>query len=199
MHATGSHSSAFALHCEQSGQKERTQGEALIVDLSHRRPMFRIPAEAEKGNQDRLLPMTPEFAALLATVPKRERPGRVFKLLDIDGSLLEPERCGIGKIVSAIGKAVGVVVDERRKGGKTVRKFASAHDLRRAFGQRWAMRVMPTVLRELMRHESIETTMKYYVGQNAEATADVIWAAVGDTLGDTTSTNKKRGVKTPRF
>jgi hypothetical protein len=36
---------------------------------------------------------------------------------------------------------------------------------------------MPTVLRELMRHEDIGTTMKFYVGQNAEATADAVWAA----------------------
>ena len=36
-----------------------------------------------------------------------------------------------------------------------------------------------------MRHEDIATTMKYYVGQNAEAMADTIWSAVGDTLGDT--------------
>ena len=42
---------------------------------------------------------------------------------------------------------------------------------------------MPTILRELMRHESIETTMKYYVGVNAEATADELWAALGDISG----------------
>jgi len=59
------------------------------------------------------------------------------------------------------------VVDERQKGKAIVKKFASAHDLRRAFGQRWAIRIMPTVLRELMRHADISTTMKYYVGQNA--------------------------------
>jgi hypothetical protein len=59
---------------------------------------------------------------------------------------------------------------------KLVRKFASAYDLRRAFGQRWAARVMPTVLRELMRHADITTTMKYFVGQNAPATADALWA-----------------------
>jgi integrase len=88
-------------------------------------------------------------------------------------------------MISAIGEKAGVVVNERKKGEAIVRKFASAHDLRRAFGQRWAAKVMPTVLRELMRHEDIGTTMKYYVGHNAEATADVIWAAVGDTLGDT--------------
>ena len=37
---------------------------------------------------------------------------------------------------------------------------------------------MPTDLQQLMRHESIETTLKYYVGRNAEATADAIWASI---------------------
>jgi hypothetical protein len=44
-------------------------------------------------------------------------------------------------------------------------------------------KVMPTVRRELMRHASINTTMAYYVGTNAEATADAIWAAEGTILG----------------
>ena len=44
---------------------------------------------------------------------------------------------------------------------------------------------MPTVLRELMRHETIQTTMQYYVGINAEATADELWNALGSTLGST--------------
>ncbi|HEY3394835.1 MAG TPA: site-specific integrase, partial [Lacipirellulaceae bacterium] len=160
---------------------------AIVVDFTGRRPMLRIPCEAQKGNRDTLLPITPEFATLLEGVPERERRGRVFKLLGTDGTLLRGDRWAVGKLVSAIGEKAGVVVDERQKskGGKlppteeTVRKFASAHDLRRAFGQRWAAKVMPTVLRELMRHESIETTMKYYVGQNAEATADALWATTG--------------------
>jgi integrase len=79
----------------------------------------------------------------------------------------------IGKIVSAIGKAAGVKVADN--GGKV--KYASAHDLRRAFGTRWATRVMPAVLREMMRHESIETTMKYYVGLEAQSVSDVIYKA----------------------
>jgi integrase len=161
--------------------------DAIVVDLTGRRPMLRIPAEAEKGNQDRLLPITPEFAVLLDGVPECERQGKVFKLLDFDGTLLPTNRTVVGKIVSAIGAAAGVVVDERRKDGKTVRKFASAHDLRRAFGQRWSGRVMPTVLRELMRHASIATTMAYYVGDNAEATADALWNAVGTISGTTPS------------
>jgi hypothetical protein len=42
---------------------------------------------------------------------------------------------------------------------------------------------MPSVLRELMRHESIETTMRYYVGQNAESTADELWRTAGSISG----------------
>ena len=34
---------------------------------------------------------------------------------------------------------------------------------------------MPAVLKELMSHESIETTLRYYVGLNAESTADTLW------------------------
>ena len=169
--------------------------DAIVVDLTGRRPMLRIPAEAEKGNRDRLLPITPEFAALLASVPERDRRGRVFKLLDIDGSLLSTKRWDVGKIVSAIGEAAGVVVDERTKGKETVRKFATAHDLRRAFGQRWSGRVMPNVLRELMRHADIGTTMKFYVGQNAEVMADALWAAAGDTLGDTHQSTESANAK----
>ena len=56
-------------------------------------------------------------------------------------------------------------------------KFASAHDLRRSFGEQWSERVLPKVLMELMRHESIGTTMRFYVGQNAQRTADAAWAA----------------------
>lgn len=54
-------------------------------------------------------------------------------------------------------------------------KYASAHDLRRSFGERWSTRVMPQVLMALMRHESIATTMRYYVGRNANTTADAVW------------------------
>jgi hypothetical protein len=60
-------------------------------------------------------------------------------------------------------------------------KYASAHDFRRAFGDRWALRVMPPVLMQLMRHESIDTTMRFYVGRSVEATTEDLWAAYGKT------------------
>ena len=167
------------------------------MDLSFKRPMFRIPAEAEKGNEDRLLPMTPDFAKLLLSTPERDRHGLVFKLLADDGTEFPNKRWDVGRVIAEIGQKAGVVVDERKKGDKLVRKFATAQDLRRAFGQRWAGRVMPTVLRELMRHADISTTMKYYVGQNAEATAETLWSAVGDTFSDTPSTSTSPSAEKP--
>ncbi len=62
-------------------------------------------------------------------------------------------------------------------------KYASLHDFLRSFGERWATRVMPQVLMVLMRHESIQTRMAYYVGRNAQTTADAVWAAYGQNRG----------------
>ena len=53
----------------------------------------------------------------------------------------------------------------------TTLDLRSTHDLRRAFGLRWARRVMPMVLKELMRHKTVLTTEKYYVGIQAQETA----------------------------
>lgn len=137
----------------------------------------------------RLTRLPPEFAEVLAAVPRSARSGRVFKLLDRGG---RPRFFGddwVGRVVSAIGEKAGVIVNTTAKGTK----FASAHDLRRSFGERWAPRVMPQVLKELMRHESIETTLKYYVGRNAQTTADVLWAAHAVATGEGNTFGDKRG------
>jgi integrase len=196
---------------------------AIVVDFSHKRPMLRIPAEAEKGNKDRLLPMAPEFAEFLAATPEAERRGRVFKLV---GKLWPDARMQadwVSRVVCQIGRKARVVVDERqrrltvdarretakpkpakapgnRKSVATAddgmkRKYASAHDLRRAFGLRWSARVMPAVLQQLMRHESIETTMRYYVGRDADAVADVLWHAVENGTRPVSVTAKAESTK----
>ena len=54
---------------------------------------------------------------------------------------------------------------------------------------------MPTVLRELMRHASINTTMAFYVGQNAEATADALWSTEGNNSGNTRAPAKGKARK----
>ena len=54
---------------------------------------------------------------------------------------------------------------------------ASAHDFRPAFGVLWAARLMPAQMMEMMRHESIETTLRFSVGTDAQRTAEAAWAA----------------------
>lgn len=100
----------------------------------------------------------------------------MFKLPGIRGRSTELRSKWVGKILSEIGKAAGVRVHvDPNDPGRA--KDASARDLRRAFGERWAARIMPAQLKELMRHESIETTLRYSVGTNAERKADACWDA----------------------
>ena len=89
----------------------------------------------------------------------------------------------IEKLITATGRADGVKVAEKVKGDAVKVKYATAHDLRRSFGDRWAARIMPQMLMELMRHESIEVTLRYYVGRNAQQTASVLYEAVGGGVG----------------
>ena len=119
--------------------------------------------------------MAPEFANLLAAVPVADRTGPVFKLPGLKHQRDCRLPAWVGSTLRRIGKSANVVV-HRYPNGQV--KFASAHDLRRSFGDRWSLRVMPRVLKELMRHRRIETTMRYYVRRNAEQTADELWTAI---------------------
>ena len=139
-----------------------------------------------------MLPITPDFAEFLLETPEDERHGLVF---DIEGKVpgkpLSTKRTS--NYISAIGKRAGVVVDANDcrvkidpKTGEeiSVPRCATAHDLRRAFGTRWSKRVMPATLKQLMRHSSIETTMKYYVEHNADDLAADLWTTWGNTSGN---------------
>ncbi len=127
--------------------------------------------------------------------PRADRHGRVFKpITPIHGDISTEHN--VCQIISRIGKLAGVKVSTDPKTSKV--KFASAHDFRRSFGERWSSRVMPQVLMALMRHENIETTMRYYVGRNANTVADAAWAAMkkpqeGTVLG---TVGKKSNAKT---
>ena len=130
-------------------------------------------AELEKGHADRLLPIAPEFTVLPAETPEHLQTGRVFDLprqRDRGGDIRAE---WVWKRVSEIGAKAGIKVRVDPTDGAV--KYASAHDLRRAFGTRWAGKLMPADLKDLMRHSSIETTLRYYVGSDAERTADFCW------------------------
>lgn len=158
----------------------------FVYDLNGRRPMIAIAATHEKGGQMRLLPMAPDFVALLRDVPKRKRTGQVFRWPGMRGK--DVTQATVEKRIAEAGRLANVVVGADSAGEA---RYAAAHDWRRAFGSRWAPKVMPAVLQVMMRHKSIRTTMKYYVGQNAILNADALWSAVendtdfGDRLGDT--------------
>lgn len=162
-----------------------TDEKRIAVDrLDGKHPMFRVQALAEKGRKFRQLPMAPEFADMLRKVPEAERRGYVFNPASQEG-LQRLSTNWVSKLLSRMGEKAGVKVAERDRvddaGQSFVElKYASAHDFRRAFGLRWSKRVLAPVLMEMMRHESIQTTMEFYVGRNAEATAAQAWQAFAD-------------------
>jgi len=162
---------ALALAWDREDTLHVYHGPETRHTLAGRRPMLAILAEGEKGRRDRLLPMTPDFVAFLRQTPPLERAGHVFNPTTQRGRAHEDT---VSQYVRKMAELAGVTTGLDRRGR---RRWATAHDLRRSFGDRWAARVMPVVLKELMRHESIETTERYYYGQSAERTAAAVYAA----------------------
>jgi hypothetical protein len=78
----------------------------FAVDLSGRRPRFRIKGSAQKNGQDELLPMTPDFARFLLQTPEAERVGLVFNL-NMAGTSIPLTAHSVGKLVSEIGEKAG--------------------------------------------------------------------------------------------
>lgn len=142
----------------------------FAVDLTGRRPRFRIRGAAQKSGRDELTPMTPDFAEFLLQTPPGERHGRVFRLNQYGGTAPLTTH-NVGKIVDRIGAKARVVVNA------VDAKTATAHDLRRSFGTRWAKRVMPAVLQKLMRHANVQTTMQFYVDLAVDDMAEDLWAS----------------------
>ena len=136
--------------------------DGIRVDMSGQYVKLLIPAEAEKGGQNRVYPVTPDFAEFLLSVDESDRQGFVFNVELHRGICRRLDT--VSKAITKVGKNAKVKVDQ--KGDKAV--WASAHDLRRAFGYRWSRRVSSSVLKELMRHESVTTTETYYVQGKAK-------------------------------
>lgn len=188
--------------------EDESRDDRLAVVLDGDESVLRIPAGMEKGNRDRELPITPDFAEFLQQTPPEKRKGRVFNPLPFRQNgrtdRLQPHQ--VGESIAKIGEAAGVKVrteTKRAKDGKTIEvvKYGSAHDFRRAFGERWSKRVEAVVLMELMRHESIETTLRYYVGRNARKTCRMLWRQhrqnPSNTFGNSSQKEASRNEATP--
>ncbi len=160
------------LRLEESTLLSWDEASPIWVDFSGRYPQLRIYAEAEKGNRDRKLPITPDFMSFLDQTPGELRTGKIFNLVSLQTKRRFTART-IGRFVSRIGKQANLIVDKREN------RYVTAHDLRRSFGTRWAAKVKPATLRMLMRHRSVETTMKYYVDMDADDIGDELWQKAG--------------------
>jgi len=181
----------------------------LVKDQGHY--YFKIEQEAEKGNTDRFMAVAPEFEMMLPEEPPAT--GLVFRPR-FEGIRVTPPRLdSISKVICKIGSEAGIITDVKmvlnKKGRQEEKKiFAAAHDLRRAFGTRWAPRVNSRLLMEMMRHASIQTTEKYYLVGNARETSATLWAAVGSNTEpshksgnipkNTSGKKKRRRKKTPK-
>lgn len=155
----------------------------LWIDLSGKYPLLGIAAESEKGRQDRLLPLTPDFGKWLCKTPQHMRTGPVFPLVKHrHKGVIRLDH--VSKTICQIGEASGVVVS-------STGKFCSAHDLRRTFGLRWSQKLMPAELQQLMRHEDIATTMKFYALVEATSFAERLWNRDKDTTLSTTPDAEK--------
>ncbi|MBB01557.1 MAG: hypothetical protein CMJ47_02815 [Planctomyces sp.] len=162
----------------------------LTIDTTRAVPLFKISAEADKGGKSRLFPIAPEFADQLASIPENDRTGFVFNP-QLPSISRRPDPRYIGRVITSIGKQAKVKVS-------ATGKPASAHDLRRAFGERWSRVLMPQDLKEAMRHSSINTTLAFYVGDTPEKTSQAMFAAhsTGKTTGSSFESKPPKGRKT---
>lgn len=181
-----------------------TAQDRLWVDFERKRPVFRIRAKANKNKKYQILPMVPEFGEFLLKTPQENRDGYVFDIPNESGQRMTSNNAS--RTISAIGRKANVIVDQETD------KAASAHDLRRSFGERWSWKVRQRVLGVLMRHRAASTTEKFYQSHDAQEVAENVWEAIekavpqthapaqsaGDTFGDTLPSVRESGTRQTR-
>lgn len=171
----------------------------ITVNLSGERPRLKIEANADKSTKARLLPITPDFAQLLLGVEPSRRHGRVFRPV-VPNQICELRADTCSKFITSIGKEAKVCVGERPPKGeeKEPRKsWAGAHCFRRAFGTRWSKRLRPQQLQELMRHESITTTMTFYVEDDIVDVEKAAWLHATNTSPNTSDSTATENAVNP--
>lgn len=130
-----------------------------------RHPLLMISPSEQKNDTEDAIPLLPGFERLLLETPEAERDGWVFSPEKRNGTG-RPTAEWVGRVISRIGKAAGVVVD------RATGKYASAHDLRRSLADRLEAAGVPErTISRIMRHASVETTRRYYATGNVQREA----------------------------
>lgn len=122
-----------------------------------------FPAAKHKKARRSTIATIPDFQHLIASLPNDRKDGFVFRPAMQNGRKGRPQAKCVGRTIIKIGEEANIVVNDSGS-------FAGAHSLRRGFAQRMAdLGMVPKDLMDIMRHSSIETTMKYYTSKNAAA------------------------------
>lgn len=135
---------------------------AFSVDMTREFPAFLIQQGGDKAGIERVCPMAPDFAEALKAIPLSQRHGYVF-------SATRSDEYAQHKIAGYM-RSANLTVTRHPKV-----KFCTAHDLRRSFGTRWAMKVSAPVLREMMRHSSLKVTEQYYIDLRCDEVSRYLW------------------------
>lgn len=111
---------------------------------------FVLAGSGQKSRKTEIIPTTPQMARLLEAWSMPGRRGKVCDLLS--GSAVHA-----GRIIKQAFASAGVI--------------GSAHSLRREFCREWAAKLSAADLMRLARHSSINTTLKFYLDQQADGLA----------------------------
>lgn len=147
-------------------------------------PVLAIPANMQKNDTEEAIPLVPGFEAVLLEIPPENRHGWVFNPYSLQSRLgrrpkqRRPQAEWVGKIITRIGEAAGVIV--KPASGKVPAKFASSHDLRRSFAERMYDAGLPErEITRIMRHSDPKTTQRYYAEGNFQKSAGVVRVYLG--------------------
>lgn len=168
-------------------------------------PTLEIPAAMQKNDSEEEIPLLPAFEDLLLETPVDRRTGWVFEPQSLQSKLgrgvrhARPDGDWVGRIISRIGKAAEIIVEEANPKTGRPEKYASAHDLRRSCGQQLREAgVPPLVISRVMRHSSWETTQRHYAPGSIQSDAEVLSGILrqqthnGSTAGGTESVDTSK-------
>jgi integrase len=150
-------------------------------------PVLEIPASMQKNDTDQTIPLLPWFEDVLLSVEEERRAGWIFSPASLQLKLgrkvshLRPKSDWVARVISKIGKAAGIVVEEADIKTGRPKKYASAHDLRRSCGERLRNAgVPPLLICRVMRHSSWETTRRHYAPGDVQIEAAKLRQILGD-------------------
>lgn len=151
------------------------------VWLTDKSPLLEIPASMQKNDTEQTIPLLPWFEDVLLEVEQEQRTGWVFSPASLQSKLgrgarhSRPKADWVARIISRIGKAAGIVVEEANAKTGRPEKYASAHDLRRSCGERLRNSgVPPLLICRVMRHSSWETTRRHYAPGDVQNEAETL-------------------------